>query len=88
MSYKERILVIATVCAENGIPYSIEPILDGYAICFPWCFGDVACHQYTGGNEWYVESYGFPWDDGDITVLLPEEAAKNIVDLYFERMGD
>jgi hypothetical protein len=29
-----------------------------------------------------VETYQFPWDEGDVSVLTPEECAKRIIDYY------
>lgn len=58
-----------------GIEYTCIPHFSGYQ----WHFssypnGDIICcdgsyHAIDG----YVESYGFDWDDGDVTALPPEE---------------
>lgn len=84
MTYFERISTIGTACEIFGIPYTINTILDGYQIRFPWCDGDIACHSYTFGvSNDCVESYCFPWDEDDVTVLEVEEAINKIIDLYF-----
>lgn len=82
-NYKERISYIGVVCDMYKIPYEIIPCWEGWQIKFPWCVGDVACHNYTYGREnGCVESYKFPWDKGDVSVLTPEDAANRIVDYY------
>lgn len=93
-TYKNRILCISAECDLHHIPYTLVPMDDfvndnynggGWQIRFPWCVGDVACHKYTYGNmDGYVESYQFPWDEGDVSVLTPEEAADKIVAYYNE----
>jgi hypothetical protein len=43
----------------------------------------MACHAGTFGHtDSYVESYQFPWDNDDVSVLEPEEAVELLFDLY------
>ena len=86
--YVARINRIAKICAEHEVPYTINKLWEGWQIRFPWCKGDIACHDGTyGHNDGMVESYQFPWDDGDVSVLTPEEAAALIVEYYNETVG-
>lgn len=63
------------------IPYEEpERLHDGYAVRFPWCEGDVACHSYTyGGREGLMETYQFSMDDGDVNGYLHPLEALEIV---------
>jgi hypothetical protein len=85
LSYEERIMAIAAACDENGIPYTVNDLYEGWQIRFPWCEGDVACHDGTyGAKNNKVESYCFPWDDGDVSVLDVDEAIEHISTYYSE----
>lgn len=87
-SYVARISRIAKICADHEVPYTTNKLGTGRQIRFPWCMGDVACHTGTyGHNVGMVESYQFPWDDGDVSVLTPEEAGARIVEYYNETVG-
>ena len=86
MTYKERVDLIAQVLEQENIPYNIVRCFEGWQIRFNWCVGDVACHDGTSGHQLdKVETYQFPWDNGDVSVLDPEEAADKIVEYYKER---
>lgn len=66
-----------------GVLFTVKPIYDGMQIRFPWCDGDVACHKGTyGSNDGCVETYCFPWDGGDVSMLTPEEAADHIIEMW------
>lgn len=85
MTYEERISTIGALCKMFGVPYSINKLWDGWQIRFPWCTGDIACHSGTfGENEEKVESYCFPWDGDDVSILTVNEAIEKILDLYFD----
>lgn len=58
-----------------------EELYDGFAVRFPWCEGDVACHSGTyGGCNGLMESYQFSMDDNDVTGYLhPLEALEIIL---------
>ena len=76
---------IYTVLRSLQIPCEMREIYEGYQLLFPWCEGDIAMHDGTyGAKAGDVESYCFPWDDGDVTQLRPEEAARKIVAYYEE----
>ena len=83
MTYTERIEYMAKIFDEEDVPYTMNSIFDGAQLRFPWCEGDVVAHS---GVEWedhgIVESYCFPWDDGDVTKLTPNGMADRIIALY------
>lgn len=83
-TYYERISYIAQRCLENKIPFEIKPLYEGWQIRFNWAYGaDVAAHDGTYGTfSGKVESYQFPWDEGDVSVLEPEEAFELIKALF------
>ena len=85
MDYKQRIQYMAEIFDKNCVPYTINQILDGYQLRFPWHCGDVCAHCGTyGAARGYVESYQFPWDEGDVTTDTPEAMAARVVTLYNE----
>ena len=85
LSYQDRICAIAEACNDNNIPYSVNKIWDGWQIRFPWCEGDIACHGGTYGHaNGMVESYCFPWDEGDVSILSVQEAIEKVVNYYKE----
>jgi hypothetical protein len=58
-------------CANNGIKTTIRPHLDGYIVYFDGHPGDAAIHSGTYGHEAdCFETYGMPWDHGDVTGWL------------------
>lgn len=86
-NYFDRILFIYNILTKLHIPCTMNPIFDGWQLHLPWCTGDVAAHFGTYGQaQGKVESYEFPWDNDDVTVLSPEEVAIKIIALYNEEM--
>ena len=83
MTYEENIKDIASICDYHKVPYTIRQIYEGWQIRFPWCDGDVACHDGTYNcKAGYVESYEFPWDNRDVSILTPTQAGLKIVEYY------
>lgn len=83
MTYLERIRAIETACKKHNIPCQINRQRGGWQIRFPWTDGDVACNALTYGNTaGYVESYRFPWDNDDVTVLTVDEAIYKVIAYY------
>ena len=81
--YAMPILVLSSCLEEMEIPHTTNPLWDGYQIRFPWCDGDVVCHNFSYGHSaGHVESYCFPWDEGDVTELTISEAFVKVVDYY------
>ncbi len=84
--YATPILFLSSQLEEAEIPHTTNPLWDGYQIKFPWCNGDVVCHSFSyGSSHGNVESYCFPWDEGDVTELTIAEAFCNIVDYYTKK---
>ena len=90
MTYFERIEKIAKACRDANVPYTMVEWMGGYVIRFhEWCRGDAACHDGTYGRTYdCVESYRFPWDCGDVTVLTVQEAIDAIINHYHEVKGN
>lgn len=83
--YAQAILSIVCELHKNNIPHTPRPLYDGWQIRFPWTSGDVACHGGTYCNKnGMVETYRFPWDEVDVSILTPEECANKIIDYYKE----
>lgn len=76
----------------TGVPYTVEQCertefkgLPQIQFTFPWCDGDVimyACNFEDPRTSLVVESYGFPWDEDDVTRDYPEEIAWRIIAYY------
>lgn len=67
---------------EKGIEYTVKGLHGGYQWKFPsFPQGDVVLHGFSYGNDTCVESYGFPWDDGDVTALPPAEMVEKILEV-------
>lgn len=87
-SYQKNILRVASILLSAQVPFTINNCHDGAQLCFPWCKGDVACHSYTFGSlDGFVETYRFPWDKGDTSMLTPRQAAAKIIE-YYENSED
>lgn len=83
MDFYNTILLIANELDLFDVPYEIGECWDGWQLTFPWCDGDIACHSGTYGSEvGDVESFMFPWDEGDVTRLHPIKAANQIIAEY------
>ena len=64
-AYFTAIVSLLNALADQGFPSQLQPCLDGWKLVFPWFEdADIACNSGTGG---WLESYGFPWDEGDTT---------------------
>lgn len=81
--YEATIHQLATALYAASIPYTYYRIFDGAQLRFPWCEGDVVCHSGSyGSHDGKVESYCFPWDEGDVTKLSVEDAYLKISAYY------
>lgn len=80
--YAQAILNITNKLDEAEVPYTINDCLSGYQLQFPWCDGDIVAHQYAPSKLGKVESMGFSWDAGDVTVMEPEAMAIMIIAEY------
>ena len=89
--YFERINDLVLTLSDNGIPCQVTDLYDGYKVTFfPWSSGDVIAHSYMLGRGEHgctVESFGFPWDEGDVSLLDVQEAIDLITDLYKATRG-
>ena len=83
MKFVEPIIELANLCTANKVPFTLNICHDGMQMRFPWCVGDVVCHSASYGSyDECVETFRFPWDDDDVTSLIPEEAAIRIADYH------
>ena len=89
VNYYERIKFMEDILAKYGVPFFEKEIYEGYQLRFRWTIGDVAVHNGTYGAAYgKVETYEFPWDEGDVSELWPEEAAMKIVEYYNSIMDE
>ena len=84
VNYTKIILEIADRLTSYQVPFSIKLLYGGAQLRFPWHKGDIICHERSYGHELgMVESFEFPWDEDDVSVLTPNEAVERIVAEYF-----
>ncbi len=83
--YTDAINAVIACLTFASVPFTVNPIFEGMQLRFPWHEGDVACHAGTyGSDKGMVESYQFPWDEDDVTMLKPKKMATRIIQLYLE----
>ena len=81
--YFKPIDIIASALDAAGIENTCHPCYDGYQLRFNWCNGDVACHSGTYGSTMgMVETFRFPWDDDDVSMLSPAMTIEKIINFY------
>lgn len=83
--YQSATAVLSAILTRENIPHEVISLHGGFQIRFPWCYGDVVCHSFSYGNKWgEFESYGFPWDEEDVTVLSISDAVTKIIKYYHD----
>ena len=81
-NYFTTATALLNTLADRGFPAQLFQSHDGFQIRFPWYEGaDITVNTLTGGK---LESYGFPWDDGDTTTASAEWFASQIFPLWKE----
>lgn len=84
--YGRPIIAIARTLMDWGVPFRLESYaghISGYQLTFDWCNGDIVCNNMSYGHaSGHVETFKFPWDEGDVTAMYPYEAASRVIDLY------
>ena len=79
-SHFTTIVALLNLLAECGFPAQLAPCGDGWKLLFPWYEdGDIACNSMTCGR---LESYGFPWDDGDVTADTADNFRWKLAELW------
>lgn len=78
----ELINALSNLLTAYQIPHNVhQGPADGWQITFDWCDGDIIC---SWASFHILESYCFPWDEGDITRTNPDEMARLICGYYKE----
>lgn len=84
--YVRTVGLAGIILGEYGIQYDIHALHGGAQITFDWNEGDGVCHSFSYGNETgNIETYGFPWDNGDVSVLDIPEFCSRVKKLWNER---
>lgn len=68
---------------KAGIEFSYSTLFNGYQWHFK-CYpdGDAVIHFGSYGNyKGHVETMGFPWDEGDVTEMTPDELVDWLLEL-------
>ena len=75
ISYEKTRDIFNELLDRFGIEYTCRNHHNGYQWYFPaFPSGDIICCDGSyHADKGYVESYGFPWDDGDVSTMLPQE---------------
>lgn len=84
-AYAAALETMTDLLIGEGIPYVTTTLANGYQITFPSVKGaDIICHDYSyGGAQGLWESYGFPWDEGDVTGNLTSAEFIRLYQEYF-----
>ena len=81
--YANSILTITEKLDKAKVPYTLHECWEGYQLRFPWAAGDVVAHAGSyGSRSGKVESMGFSWDCGDVTMMDPETMGDMILAEY------
>ena len=82
--YVVPVMLLAQQLMLAGVPFRHRQIWEGSQLLFPWANdADGACHKGTYGcTEGKIETMGFSWDDDDVSVHMPDELAKLIIEEY------
>ena len=81
-TYFDTILALLNTLADKGFPAQLFPCDDGWQLRFPWAEdADIACNSLSRGN---LESFGFPWDKGDVTTDTAEGFCHRLAILWEE----
>lgn len=87
--YLVPILKVARILDTLEVPFQFTGCYNGAQLNFDWCEGDVVCHEGSYGHtRGEVETYQFPWDDGDVSVLSHSECAKKIIEYYKQTLDN
>lgn len=87
--YQSTTLTLSLILTRENIPHTVRAFQGGYQFLFPWCSGDLICHSFSYGNKWgCFESYGFPWDEDDVSTLPVDEAAQKVIGYYLRLKGE
>lgn len=86
--FSDALTEFVTGLIELNIPFKFHPHGNGGQIVFPWTDGDfIICAGSIGCGRGMLESYGFPWDDGDVTSMTAFDALEKIYDHYLNTRG-
>ena len=85
--YEFAMAQLVKTCELWGIPFTTEDLWDGKQMRFPWCEGDIVCHDGSyGGKDGLFESMGFEEDCGDVRGYLTKaEAFETILHAWNNR---
>lgn len=78
---------LVKTCELWGIPFTTKNLWGGKQMCFPWCEGDIVCHDGSyGGKFGLFETMGFEEDCGDVRGYLTKaEAFETILHAWNNR---
>lgn len=64
---------------KAGINFIWRHSFDGYQWLFPEFRGDAIIHSFSYGNkQGYFETYGMPWDNGDVSMVSAKDLIKHL----------
>ena len=78
--YAETLAELITFCNKYNVKISkVMFVLDGFQVLFDGVEGDAVIHDCSyGHNNKMWETYKFPWDCGDVSVISSEMLVKRI----------
>lgn len=87
----ERTMALAnllTICETEGVKVrEVASFQNGFQVLFDGTNGDAILHDGSYGRSMCLwETYGFPWDEGDVSTHTAEELAELVSEL--QKKGD
>lgn len=81
MSYEQTRNIFNAYLELYKIKYECHKLFGGYQWTFPeYPDADIICHKGSYYSDiGYVESFGFHWDNGNVTALPPEQMIKHFI---------
>ena len=68
---------------SRGVLCTMNPLFESCQLRFLWYDGDVVIHSTAYcNNVGQIETYDFPWDNGDASVFEPDQFVEIITNFY------
>lgn len=83
LDYMNALVDLVNELRKNNIAVrEFNTLNNGFQLKFEDFEGDAVIHDYSYGRDsgWW-ETYKFPWDEGDVSVLTAEELVEKLVSL-------
>ena len=88
-SYLTACTDLANFLTAARVPFKVEQMFDGFKFTFPWYKGDCIIHRGSYQHRFgMLESYRFPWDNGDVSTHTAAAMAALLAQYFKEKIGE